>query len=119
MKLKALALALLLPACAAAAEDCAKNADACSAGRKTLSPFLAASAAEPEAAKPAPPLRKASLRQAPVSTAPAAGEIPAAPAPAAAPGPQASSPAWVLLVIAGLAGLYYYLGGGRRRGRRK
>lgn len=118
MKLKALALALLLPACAAAAEDCANNADACSAGRKTLSPFLAASAAEPEAAKPAPPLKKASLRQAAVSTAAVAEEV-AAPAPAAAPGPRASSPAWLLPVIAGLAGLYYYLGGGRRRGRRR
>lgn len=118
MKLKALALLLLLPAFAAAAEDCAKNADACAAGKKTLSPFLSASAAEPEAPRPAPPLKKAALRQAAASTAPASAEVPA-PVPAAPAGPQASSPAWLLLVIAGLAGLYYYLAGGRHRGRRK
>lgn len=119
MKLKALALLLLLPACAAAAEDCAKNADACSAGRKTLSPFLAATAAEPEPAKPAPQSKKsAAPRQAAVSTAPAAVDVPA-PGPEAPAGRQKSSPAWVLLVIAGLAGLYFYLSGGRSRGRRK
>lgn len=117
MKIIALALTLLLPVFASAAEDCAKSSDACSAGKKAFSPFLAASAAEPEAPRPPAPAKKAAPPKAAVSTAPAAAEIPA-PAPAAPDGARASSPAWALLVIAGLAGLYYYLSGGRR-GRRK
>jgi hypothetical protein len=121
MKIKALALLLLLPSLACAAEDCAKTSDACYSGKKQVSPFLAASA--PEAPAPAAqPLkqgrqRKAELKQAPVSTAPAvevSTSVPAAPAKS-----QSSSPAWLLVVIGGLAALYFYLSGGRRRGRRK
>lgn len=128
MKKIALTLVFLLPVFAAAADDCAKNSDACAAGSRKLSPFMqAVSAAENGAARAAaaPELkqgrapRKASMRQAAVSTAPAAVEISSAAPAGPAEGGRRSSPLWLLVVAGGLAGLYFYLGGGRRRGRRK
>lgn len=122
MKIRVLTLLLLLPVCAAAAEDCAKNADACAASGKSASPFLQAAAAEPV---PAPQPKKTARRRAPalvpaaVSTAPAAVEVSTGALPAPAEKGTASSPLWLILVASGLLGLYAYLNGGRRRGRRK
>ena len=122
MKTMILLLLTLTPRAAlVAAEDCAKNADACSGGGARLSPFVAASLDErrPPAAsagrraelKPAPPAPRAP-EQAAVSTASAA-------APEAAPaGEKLSSPLWLLFVGGALALLYFYLGS-KRKGRRK
>jgi len=122
MKIRALALVLLLPVCAAAAEDCAKNSDACAASAKPSSPFLQAAAAEPA---PATEPKKVSRRRVPalvpatVSTTQASVEVSTGALPAPAEKRSASSPLWLILVAAGLLGLYAYLNGGRRRGRRK
>lgn len=113
---------LLLPALAAAqtSSDCAKNLDACSSGSKKLSPFAQASLGEPSPPAPvAARQHKAVLKAAPapaVSSSPAA--VPPAEPPPPAPGGLAS-PLWLLFVGGALAGLYFYLQGGRRRGRRK
>lgn len=121
---------LLLALCPAAraAGDCSKSLDAC-AGTKVSSPFAAASLREPlPPASPGSGGKKAALRQAaPAVSAPEA--VPAAAAPEAAPAPAApeakpvgeplGSPLWLLLVGGILAGLYFYLGAGRKRGRRK
>ncbi|OGR66016.1 MAG: hypothetical protein A2X31_12410 [Elusimicrobia bacterium GWB2_63_22] len=122
MKIRVLTLLLLLPAFAYSAEDCAKNADACAASAKSASPFLQAAAAEPA---PAPQPKKVSRRRVPAlvpaaaSTAPAAVEVSSGALPAPAEKGAASSPLWLILVASGLLGLYAYLNGGRRRGRRK
>ena len=122
MKIATLLLVLLLPCAAAYAEDCAKNSDACSAANKKLSPFLEASAAEQKPPAPASgPLKRTSLRQAEVrqpAIVPAPAE-PAAPSAAPAASRNVSSPLWLLFVCGGVAGLYFYLRGGARRGRKK
>ena len=120
--MKKILLPLLLACCSAlnAAEDCAKNADACAAGKKTIvSPFLAASAQPVKKAAAIVPAKKAApaVQPAPqpaveASSAPAAAQVPA-------PAGNTSSPLWLLLVGAGLAGLYFYLGGKNRKGKRK
>jgi hypothetical protein len=122
--MKKIILPLLLACCSAlnAAEDCAKNADACSAGKKTIvSPFLAASAQPAKkAAAPAVPAKKAASAAQPVQ--PAAAAAPADPAAAQAPvqdAGRASSPLWLLLVGAGLAALYFYLGGKNKKGKKR
>lgn len=109
---------LLFAAVPLCAQDCAKSADACAAPKKALSPFLAASAAEPAAVKPAQAAKPAlaAAKPAPEKAAPA---VAVSTAPAAAPGGAASSPAWLLFVGALLAGLYFYLGAGRGKGKRK
>jgi len=114
------ALLLALFFSPAFAADCPKNSDACSGGARSSSPFLAASlgAAVSEAAAPvktAPAAAKAAPAQAPAvqvssvtaadTSAPAAGKV--------------SSPAWLFLVAGGLAGLYFYLAGLPRKGKRK
>lgn len=120
-------LPLLLALCPAAraAGDCSKNSDAC-VGTKVASPFAAASLREPlPPAAPGSGGKKAALRQA-EPAAPAAEPSPEA-APAAAPvepgakpaGEQLGSPLWLLFVGGVLAGLYFYLGAGRKKGRRK
>ena len=122
MKIRALALVLLLPAFAYSAEDCAKNADACAASSKSSSPFLQAASAEPA---PAAQPKKAARRRAPALVPAAASTVPASVdvSTGALPAPEekrsSSSPLWLILVAAGLLGLYAYLNGGRRRGRRK
>ncbi|MBI5743431.1 MAG: hypothetical protein HY952_02665 [Elusimicrobia bacterium] len=121
-----LLLPLFFSAAYATPDDCAKSADACSSGNKKMSAFLAASATEPApAVKPAAPVKKAAVKK-PVlvkKELPAAVAVSSAPAPApAAPQPAdngISSPAWLLLVGGGLAGLYFYLGAGARKGRGK
>jgi hypothetical protein len=119
-----LLLPLFFSAAYATPDDCAKSADACSSGNKKMSAFLAASAAEPApAVEPAAPVKKTAVKK-PVLVK---KEIPAAVAVSSAPAPAAqqpadngiSSPAWLLLVGGGLAGLYFYLGAGARKGRRK
>ena len=114
--MKKILLPLLLACCATLnAEDCAKNTDACTAGKKTIvSPFLAASArplktAEPVKKDPAP-------RPAPLA-APATAPV-QAPVPARYP-ETSSSPLWLLLVGAGIAGLYFYLGGKKAKKAKK
>jgi hypothetical protein len=111
-----LPLLLALAPAALTAEDCA-GLDAC-AGGKVASPFAAASLREPlPPAAPGSGGKKAALRQ----TAPPAA--PAAPAPAEPEtrpaGEQLGSPLWLLFVGGVLAGLYFYLGAGRKKGRRK
>lgn len=110
----------LHPAPLLCADDCAKNADSCAAGTRTLSPFVEASRAENTAAPAAPaPVKKAQavLKQAPVL----AVSTSAAPVPEGGPAPDGklSSPAWLILVAGGFAGLYFYLRGGIKRRRRK
>lgn len=113
---------LLLPALAGAQtpSDCEKNLDACSGGSKKLSPFVQASLGERQPPAPAAALKhKAVLKAAP---APAVSSAPAAELPAERPEPARnglSSPLWLVFVGGSLAGLYFYLQGGRRRGRRK
>lgn len=115
-------LLLALAPAARAAEDCAKGLDAC-AGTKVSSPFAAASLREPlPPAAPGSGGKKAALRQAePAAEAAAPVAEPAQPVePETRPaGEQLGSPLWLLFVGGVLAGLYFYLGAGRRRGRRK
>ena len=109
-------LFLLLLACCAAlnAEDCVKNSDACTAGSKTMSPFLAASALPKQAA--AAPVKRTAL------AGPAAAQAAAEPAQPQVPAPEAaktsSSPLWLLFVGGGFVGLYFYLGGKRKKGKK-
>jgi Tfp pilus assembly protein FimV len=108
---------LLAPAFAA---PCPKNSDACSGGSKSSSPFLAASLAAPAAteAKAAVKTAPAAPAKAPVQAA--AVQVSSAPAaiPPAVPA-KSSSPAWLFVVGGGLAGLYFYLAGGSKNGKRK
>lgn len=123
-----LPLLLALTPAARAAGDCSKNSDAC-VGTKVSSPFAAASLREPlPPAAPGSGGKKAALRQAAPAPAPAVTAPPAAteeePAPPAEPetrpaGEQLGSPLWLLFVGGVLAGLYFYLGAGRKKGRRK
>ncbi|MGD9642849.1 MAG: hypothetical protein AB7V08_08925 [Elusimicrobiales bacterium] len=114
---------LLALAPAARADDNCAGLDACTGG-KVSSPFAVASLREP--LPPAPPVsggKKAAVRQAaPVEPAAAPESAPAA-APAVpvaeTAGEQLGSPLWLLFVGTVLAGLYFYLGAGRKRGRRK
>lgn len=121
-----LPLLLALAPAARAAEDCSKGLDACS-GTKVSSPFAAASLREPlPPAAPGSGGKKAALRQAAPAAGTAAETAPEA-APAAEPaapetrpaGEQLGSPLWLLFVGGVLAGLYFYLGAGRKKGRRK
>jgi hypothetical protein len=116
MKKLSLSLLLLPLLCAGlpAAEDCAKSRDACSGAAKKSSPFLDASLREtPAPAKAAPAI----LREAPAAAA-------TEPSPAAAEEPAAgkrplSSPLWTLFAGAVLAGVYFYLAAGRKKGRKR
>jgi len=122
--MKKIIFPLLLACCSVlnAAEDCAKNTDACTAGKKTVvSPFLAASAQPVKKAKAAAitPAKKTAPEVKPApQPAVEASSVPAA-AQAPAPAGTTSSPLWLLLVGAGLAGLYFYLGGKNRKGKKK
>jgi hypothetical protein len=100
-KLIAVLLLSWYPAAARAAADCAKSAEACAAGAATLSPFLAASAAQP--------VKAAAPYEAAVSSA----------APAAPTGKNSSNPLWLIFVGGSVAGLYFYLGAGEKKRRRK
>jgi len=126
MKNHLLVLALLLtPAAAPAADDCAKSTDACSAGARQVSPFAAASLAGSKPAKPALVLKQGAAPEekpaAPKESA-APAQVSTAPEPAAPAAParrDMSSPAWLVFVAGALAGLYFYLRSGAKRGRRK
>lgn len=107
-------------------EDCPAG-DACRQPAK-ISPFLAEvkkaeKAPELKQGKPRHPElrqgrpRRPELKPAPVETSSA----PAAAAPAQAPAGRKetlSKPGWLLLMFALLAGLYYYLKEGKKRGKR-
>lgn len=123
--MKTLFLAFLFCCCAApvraeTAADCPKNSDACSGVRKDLSPFLAASAAEP-----APAPRPAAARKVPAGVltgipAPAAEVALSSAAAVSVPGPVTfSNPLWLLFIGGGMAGLYFYLGGAAKKRRNK
>ncbi|MBU2574660.1 MAG: hypothetical protein KKH28_11350 [Elusimicrobia bacterium] len=106
------------PAAAGEDDDCSKSADACKPSAKTVSPFMtevkkAEEALETKQGRP----RQAELKPAAVEAASA----PAAGAPPAAGGEKKdalSKPAWLLAMFALLAGLYYFLKEGKRRGKR-
>lgn len=123
--MKKILFPVLLACCSAlnAAEDCAKNADACSAGNKTIvSPFLAASAqAQKAAPAPVPAVKKPSLSVQPVQQVAVSTAVvpPAVPVSSQAGPRSVSSPLWLLLVGAGLVGLYFYLGGKSKKGKRR
>ncbi len=116
MKINFIILALLLACPPAFAEaDCSKNQDACAAGTKKMSPFVEASLREST-----PPHIEAAARK--VSAPAAAASSAAAQVPAgipSEPGGRLSSPAWLLLVIAGFTGLYFYLREGSKKRKRK
>ena len=134
--MKTILTALLLLAAAplrATDPGCAQTADACSAKSGPVSPFTAASLREalPPAASAAGKTR-AALRQAEAKTAKAAApepapaaapveapETPAAPAIPAQAAAGLSNPLWLLFIGAGISGLYFYLAGPARKGRRK
>ena len=131
-KIFLLTAVLCLPSFCLAAQDCAKNAEACSASSTRAvpaSPFLAASRAAAQAPAPAAKPAAQAVKPAAAEAKPAVAAVPAAenavPAPAEAPVqsapamPGMSSPAWLLFVIGGVAGLYFYLRSGSRRGKRK
>ncbi len=131
-KIFLLTAVLCPPSFCLAAQDCAKNAEACSASSTRAvpaSPFLAASRAAAQAPAPAAKPAAQAVKPAAAEAKPAVAAVPAAenavPAPAEAPVqsapamPGMSSPAWLLFVIGGVAGLYFYLRSGSRRGKRK
>lgn len=134
---------LLLSSPAFAAEDCQKSVEACSAGTKTLSPFVAASIGERLPPPALPGGKKAALRESP-DPRPAAAEIvsgkeegPSKDGPEAAPQPDAEpsgeapeeegsagglsvkNPFWLVFMGSLLAGIYLYLGGDARKGGKK
>lgn len=112
-----LALSLLLAGTAAFAQsDCAKSTDTCAAGTKKLSPFLEASLRESKPPHIEAKAKKAADPAIKASTAPAAALPSDMPAET---GGRLSSPAWLLLVIAGFAGLYFYLRVEEKKRRRK
>ena len=112
-----LILSLMLASAPAFAQgDCSKSTDTCAAGTKKLSPFLEASLRESKPPHVESKPKKAEAAPLPASTAAAAG------LPAGIPsetGGRLSSPAWLLLVIVGFAGLYFYLRGGEKKRRKK
>ncbi len=118
---------LLLPLLCAglpAAEDCSKSLDACSGASKKSSPFVEASLREaPTPAPDAANTNRAVPREAPAVTAPAPAQEPVSPADPEAPAAPAkrplSSPLWTLFAGAVLAGVYFYLSAGRKKGRRR
>jgi hypothetical protein len=112
-----LMLSLLLACAPAFAEsDCSKSTDTCATGTKKLSPFLEASLRESKPPHLETQAKKAAPPVLPASTTAAAGLPAGMPAEV---GGRLSSPAWLLLVIAGFAGLYFYLRGGEKKRRRK
>jgi hypothetical protein len=127
---KTITCAALLLCCLAGycSADCPKNSDACSAGAKRTTPFLdAVAAAEKKAAaqtteKPAAATTSSSLsaQERPEKKDQPGGALAS---PAAAETPAAtgalSSPAWLLFVAGLVAGLYFYLGSGLKKRRKK
>ncbi|OGS56139.1 MAG: hypothetical protein A3J79_00110 [Elusimicrobia bacterium RIFOXYB2_FULL_62_6] len=110
------------------AEDCSRSGDACKQPAKAATPFMAevkkaaAEAPELRQGKPAEPELKQGRSKDP-ELKPAPVQAPAAAPEAAAPAVPAdketlSKPAWLLLVFALLAGLYYYLREGKKRGKK-
>lgn len=114
MKRKFIILALLLACPPAFAEtDCSKTQDACAAGNKKMSPFVAASLRESTPPHIEAAAKKTSSPAVAASSAPVPAGFPVE------PGGRLSSPAWLLLVIAGFVGLYFYLREGTKKRKRK
>lgn len=118
--MKKILFPLLLACCLPlSAEDCAKSSDACSAGSKSSSPFLAASAQPAKtAAAPVVPAKKTAPVAQPAVPARTDSAADVIPAPEKEGAGKLSSPLWLLLVGGGLAGLYFYLGGKKKKGKR-
>ena len=115
MKKHLITLALLLSCTAAfAGTDCTKNSEACAAEAKKLSPFIEASLRES-----VPPHTENAAKKTAAAPAVAISSPAAAAGMPAETGGRLSSPAWLLLVLAGFTGLYFYLRGGIRKRRRK
>ncbi len=117
MKRNFIILALLLACPPAFAEtDCSKTQDACAAGNKKMSPFVAASLRESS-----PPHIEAAAKKnsPPAVAASSAAIIPVTAGIPVEPGGRLSSPAWLFLVIAGFTGLYFYLREGSKKRKRK
>ncbi len=117
-------LAALLLASVPSWADCSKSTDACSAGNKKLSPFLAAAMLRDIASPAAAREHATADNSAPAAAAPRSGRDTASapsPAPAAPPaafaGDKLSSPLWLGFIAAGLAALYFYFAGPPRRAR--
>lgn len=127
----------LMSAPARAAEDCSKSADACRQTIKKVSPFMAevkkvekvlelkqGMPKDPELkqGRPhSPELKQGKSKDPELKPAPVA--TPSAPASGAAPENQAeqktlSKPAWLLVMFTLLAGLYFYLREGKKRGKK-
>ena len=119
------ALVFCLAAGLWAADDCSKSADACRPQIKKITPFMA----EIQKAQKAPELKQGVVRQAAlkqgepkarlvaVSTAVAAKPVGDAPAAPQTQKETLSKPAWLLVIGALLAGLYFFLKEGK--GKRK
>ena len=107
---------------AAAADDCPKNADACVPGAQKALPFQQAAAAAEEKAK-APAAREKTVEAAkPAAAAPEPAAVPEVSTGTSARQPaenKLSSPAWLLFMAAVMAGLYFYLRGNAKRGRKR
>lgn len=95
-----------------AAADCSGQTEACSAVAKEQSPFVEASLRES-----VPPHLEAKAKKAGTPAVSASTAVPAG-LPAEAGG-ELSSPAWLLLVLAGLTALYFYLRGAARKRKKK
>lgn len=107
-------LALLFSGAAAFAQaDCSKQTEACSAGSKARSPFVEASLRESVPPHMEAKAKKTAAEAAAVSTAAVPAGVPAE------TGGELSSPAWLLLVLAGFTALYFYLSGGAKRRKKK
>jgi hypothetical protein len=116
MKTPIAAVLLLFCLAPGRAADCSKNSDACSAARKDSSPFLAAAATVPPTAQPS------AVGRSPDRSSPAApAEAPVSAADAAVPSVPGtfSRPGWLIFIGGVVAGLYFYLGGGAKKGKRK
>jgi len=105
-------------AAAKASDDCSKSSDACRKPVKTVSPFMA----EVQKAEKVLEIKQGKSRPAELKTP---APVEASSAPASGAGAAAaekkdvfSKPAWLLAVSALLAGLYYFLKEGKKRGKK-
>lgn len=136
-----LAMIIFLSACPLSAQDCSDPTDACRAGPKTLSPFVAASIGESLPQPASPGARKEAVREAlpEKKKKPAAviekspekatsdGEVlPSEPRPVPEAAATAQSgkfgvtnPIWLVFIGALLVGIYFYLSGDGRGEKKK
>ena len=98
------------------AAGCSGDSGACSAGGQKLSPFIAASLRESVPPHIEGPVKRSAAPTILVSAAAASPVFSGVPPEA---GGRLSSPAWLILMLAGFAWLYFYLRGGDKKNRRK